>query len=373
MTFSRPRPQMLAWAATCALGAACGSPSAQHGSPILTQVYWVADGAQLLAWSLAHDTAQVSPVPPFASEIDFVFDHLLDGARLEDIVTVGGVRMALPKPTPAIRASWPDMAAMMSDPPFALVVDYNAVATFGGASSYVFARPVVPGFPSNTTVTFELDTALLTSAYGEAAVIDGPILVKTKAFSVSSATGGAPVAPSYQLALAFSNRLPAVPAMSPFIHVMANGAAVPYKLLAGAGQASRWFLGAADCLGGWPAGTTFTVTIDAGLPDAFGGKLAESATATFTTAGGANAPDASCSIPDAGAADSGADAGTADSGADAGTADSGADVGAADSGAAAGAAESGADMGAADSGAGDLGEAGDAGGDGSAADSAPSD
>src|SRR5258707_7045322 len=157
MTFSRPRPRMLAWAATCALGAACSSPPAQHGSPILTQIYWVADGAQLLAWSRAPDTAQVSPVPPFASEIDFVFDRRLDGARLEDIITVGGVTTARPKPTPAIHASWPDMAARMSDPPFALVVDYNSVATFCGASAYVFARPVVPGFPSNTIVTFEPD------------------------------------------------------------------------------------------------------------------------------------------------------------------------------------------------------------------------
>jgi hypothetical protein len=349
MMFSRPRPQMLAWAAAWALGASCSSTSEPHGSPILTQVYWVADGAQLLAWSREMDIAQVSPVPPFASEVDFVFDRRLDGSRLEDIVTVGGVTTARPKATAAIHASWPDMAAMMSDPPFALVVDYNSIATFGGASAYVFARPVVPGFPSNATVTFELDTTLLTSAYGDPANVPGPIPVKTKAFSVSLASGGAPVAPSYQLPLAFSNRLPAVPATSPFIHVMANGAVVPYKLLADASQASRWFLGAADCLGSWPAGTTFTVTIDAGLPDAFGGKLAEAATAAFATAAGASAPDVSCSIPDAGSPDSSADVSAADSSANAGAADSGAyDQGA-------------------------NGEASDAGSGGSAADTARSD
>lgn len=314
----------------------------------------MADGAQLLAWSRAADTAQVSPVPPFASEIDFVFDRRLDGSRLEDIVIVGGVTTALPKATAAIHASWPDMATMMSDPPFALVVDYNSLATFGGASAYVFARPVVPGFPSDTIVSFELDTTLLTSAYGDPANVPGTIPIKTKTFSVSLASGGAAVASSYQLPLGFSNRLPAVPATSPFIHVVSNGAAVPYKLLADAGQASRWFLGAADCLGGWPASRTFTVTIDVGLPDAFGGKLAESATATFTTAGGASAPDASCSIPDAGPSDSGADAGAADAGADVGAAGAGADAVTADAGAD------------------DLGANGDAG-DGSAADSAPSD
>jgi hypothetical protein len=359
---------MLAWAVACALGAACSSPSEPHGSPILTQVYWVADGAQLLAWSRPDDPdpAQVSPVPAFASEIDFVFDRRLDGSRLEDIVTVGGLTTARPKATPAVHASWPDMAAAMSEPPFALVVDYNSLATFGGVSAYVFARPVVPGFPSDTTVTFALDTTLLTSAYGDPANVPATIPVKTKAFAVSLVSGGAPVASSYQLPLAFSNRLPAVPATSPFIHVMANGATVPYKLLADAGQASRWFLGAADCLGGWPASTIFTVTIDAGLPDAFGGKLAQAATATFTTAGGASAPDASCSIPDAGPPDSGADAGPPDSGADAGAADAGADAGAADAGA---------DAGAADAGAGDLGANGEAddAGDGSVADSAHSD
>src|SRR6266850_4138661 len=151
MAFVRSRPEIVAWALACALGVACSSPSPPHGSPILTQVYWVTGGAQLLAWSRPGqpDQAFVSPVPPFASEVDFVFDRRLDGARIEDIVTVGGVTTARPKATPAIHASWPDMAARMSDPPFALVVDYNSAATFGGASAYVFARPVVAGFPSS--------------------------------------------------------------------------------------------------------------------------------------------------------------------------------------------------------------------------------
>jgi len=162
---------------------------------------------------------------------------------------------------------------------------------------------------------------------------------------VSIATGAVAVPPSYQLPLAFSNRLPAVPATSPLIHVTANGAAVPYKLLADAGLASRWYLVAADCLGAWPASTTFSVTIDAGFSDAFGGKLAEAATAAFSTAAGTSAPDASCSIPEAGAPAPGADAGATD-------------------------------RGAGDAVAGDLGasgEAGDAGGDAPSADSTRSD
>jgi hypothetical protein len=301
----RARPRSLTLlAAALAAGAACGGLDEPHGSPILTQIYWVAGGAQLLAWSRDPDTAMVSPVPPFASEVDFVFDRRLDGARLEDIITMGGVATVRPKDPPAVRASWPDMATANSVPPFALVVDYNSAPIFGGATSYIFARPAVPGFPSRAVVTFELDSSVITSAYGDPPTVPDSVPVKTSALSVSIGASRSAVAPTYQLPLAFTNRLPVAPPTSPLVHVTANGGAVPYKLLADATLASRWYLAAADCLGGWPASTTFTVKIDADFADAFGGKLGGPAEATFSTGAVTTAAaDASCSIPDASVAD----------------------------------------------------------------------
>jgi hypothetical protein len=313
--------------AACAAMTACSSPEEPHGSPVLTQVYWVTGGSELLVWSRVPTTALMSPVSPFASELDFVFDRRLDGDKLEDLITVGGVTSALPKDPPAVSVSWPDMAAATMSAPFTLVVDYNSAARFGTNSSYVFARPAVPsrtssaqrdataapGFPSDATMTFTLDISRITSAYGEPAVVPMTIPVKTSALSVSIGVGPAAIPSSFQVPLSFSNRLPAAPTTSPFIHVTANGGAVPYMLLADATLTSRWYLAAATCLGAWPAGTTFTVTIDAGLSDVFGGKLPQAVTATFVTGASAGTTTgASCSIADGGVVDAAADGGAGD-------------------------------------------------------------
>jgi hypothetical protein len=309
MKSARARPRILAVAAACACATACSSPSEPHGSPILTQIYWVAGGTQSLAWSLDKDTTLVSPLPPFASEIDFVFDRRLDGAKIEDLVTMNGVTTAVPKEPPAVRVTWPDMGAVMSDPPFHLSVDYNSVPRFGGVSSYVFARPDEPGFPASTTLKLEPVPALLTGPYGDPTVLpDPPAVVKTSAFAALLVAATSPVVRSYQLPINFSNRLPTPPATSPHVHVTAHGAEVPYKLLADANLKSRWYVAAADCLGGWPANTTFQVTIDPDFPDAFGVKLGTSAAMTFSTGPGASAANASCVVPDAGAGDAAPDA-----------------------------------------------------------------
>ena len=204
--FRPPLPTLALAAAACALGAACSSPAELHGSPILTQVYWIAGGQQLLAWSLQPDPTMVSPVPPFASEVDFVFDRRLDGARIEDVVTVGGVPMTHPKDPPAVRVTWPDMATVMSTPPFHAVADYNSLPRYGGVSSYVYAHPDVPGFPASDTLTFELVPELLAGPYGDPAALPTPpsILIKTSALTVSIASS-ASVVRSYQLPLTFSN------------------------------------------------------------------------------------------------------------------------------------------------------------------------
>jgi hypothetical protein len=282
---------------------------------VLTQVFWDVGGQQLLVWSFDQNPAIVSPVPPFASQVDFVFDRRLDGSKIEDIVTVNGVTMARPKDMPAVHVKWPDMGTAMSDPPFHIVVDYDSSPRFGGVSSYIFARPDVPGFPASDTLSFELVPGLLTSSFDEPAVLPPSIPVKTSALVVTIGPSTAPVWPSYQLPLSFSNRLPAVPATSPHVHVRTGGADVPYKLLADSSLASRWYLAAADCLGSWPPATKLEVTIDADFADAFGGKLGQPATATFSTSASGAAFDASCSVQP-GATDSGVDA-PVDAGADA--------------------------------------------------------
>jgi hypothetical protein len=333
---SKPLPSgLLALAGVgFALGAACGGPTEPHGSPVLTKVYWSANGEQQVVWSPANapDPTLASSVSPFGNEIDFVFDRQLDGSRLEDIVTMNGTTVAVPKTPAAIEVRWPDMAARMSDPPFKLSVDYNSLPTYGGQSVYVFARPDVPGFPSGETLTFDLILANLTSAYGDVATAPASIAVKTTTFSVSIQAPTGTAATTFELPLAFSNRLPPVPAAgtSPAVHVTTAGAAVPYKLLADASLGSRWFVAPADCLGAWPASSTFTVTIDAALTDAFGGPLAQSATATFATGAPSGVTrDASCALGDGGAGDGASDGATAEVGApDAGASgDAGSDGG----------------------------------------------
>jgi hypothetical protein len=290
-----------------AVAVGCSSPQDPHGSPILTQVFWVAGGTQFLAWSRA-SAPIVTSVPPLGSEVDFVFDRRLDGDRIEETVNDGGTVTTRPVADPPVTVQWPGMAQPGSDADFALTVQYNSVARFGGVSSYVYAQPALPGFPSGETVTFALDVSKLTSAYGEPATAPGQIAIVTSPFSVSLTAPAAGVPGSFALPLTFSNRLPAAPAAgtSPFVHVSVEGAAVPYKLLTDASQASNWYLAPADCLGVWPANATLDVTVDAGLPDVFGGKLAQAASISFVTGTSSGAADASCAVgpsPDGGAAD----------------------------------------------------------------------
>ncbi|HTA18919.1 MAG TPA: hypothetical protein VK989_06480, partial [Polyangia bacterium] len=260
---SKPVPRgLLVLVGAGAIGAACGGPIEPHGSPILTRVYWSAAGTQQVVWSRPGDPVPMATsVSPFADEVDFVFDRRLDGSRVEDIVTMNGVPVPVPKVPAAIGATWPDVKTRMSVPPFELVVDYNSVPLFGDQSAFVLARPQLPGFPSGDTITFDLLLSSLTSAYGDVATAPGTITVKTQPFAVTVAPPTFAVPTNYQLPLAFSNRLPPVAASgaSPAIAVTVSGAAVPYKLLADASLISRWYVAPADCLGAWPANSTLTV------------------------------------------------------------------------------------------------------------------
>jgi hypothetical protein len=301
---ARPRPLALAASLTFALlSGACGSdePVAPHGSPVLTQVYWVAGTVAKLVWSRVPDPKLAEAVAPLATEIDFVFDRRLDGDGIEDRFTVGGVMMTRPKAMPPITVGWSDRATAPGEPPTNLVVSYNSLAQFGDDTSYVFARPQPTGLPSDTLVTFTLDLANLASEYGEPADAPATIPVKTTAFTASIAAPPAAVVRTYALPVVFGNRVSGAAAAAPFVSVTAAGVTVPSKVLADPNDRARVYVSPADCLGGlWPAGTKLTVTVDAAMTDTFGRALEAGVTATFETSGVAGPASDTCVRPDGG-------------------------------------------------------------------------
>jgi len=266
---SRNLLPMLAWLSAGLLPLACSSqPQAPHGSPVLVGVFWVTGSAHTQVWGADPD-AGAGPVPPGASQVDFVFDRRLDGARVED--TVGNMTVA--KASPPITAGWPEPDSVMSDPPFAADVFYNSVPLYGGQSAYVFLRPRAVGFPSATAVTFALDPTGLTSAYGEPMVGPSSITVTTDHLGVlprppSGANGLDTFPPTFQLPVQFTAR-PTLSRVAAFTRATANGEAVPVRVAADAVDPTIVHVSSA-CAGGWPAGTRVDVSFDAGLPDAFG-------------------------------------------------------------------------------------------------------
>jgi hypothetical protein len=288
--------------AALALGLGCSSaPPAPHGVPVLLAVYWIANGARFVVWSPPDmpDPELVTSAPAPASEVDFVFNRRLAGDRIEDTVTVNGMPTPQSKANPPVTASWPDAAHVMSDPPFAMQVFYNSSAIYGGTTSYVFARPGEAGFPSGTTVTFNLDRANITSPYNEQLLTPDAVPVTTRDFTVEVKLpvivggGAAAVGTGTQVALAFSSQPAAVSRLLPFVHARAGGADLELELVADVRAPTLVYLTPAAQPGatpGWPPGATVEITVDAGLPDAFGVPLAAAASATFTTVGAA--PDA---------------------------------------------------------------------------------
>jgi hypothetical protein len=289
-----------------ALVVACSStPDAPHGAPVLMNVYWTAEGSRYTIWSSpdAPDPAQVTTVPALGSEIDFVFNRRLDGSRIEDTVTQGGVSVEQSKAIPPITVTGFDPQAVA--PPFQLDVLYNSLAVFGGATSYVLAKPRTPGFPSATALTFQLDRSSLTSPYNEPLGMPDTVSIATRDFSVeirlpTGGDGGAPVvAGSFQLPLGFSNQPSDSGQVLPFIHLRVGGADLPINILADSLNPSLLRVVPGGCLTAWPPSSTIDVTIDPGLPDAFGVGLAAAATASFQTATSLVAANP-CGSPDAG-------------------------------------------------------------------------
>jgi hypothetical protein len=285
-------------------GASCGdAASAPHGAPVLMTVYWNAAGSRVVAWSppAVPDPSQVASAPPFATEIDFVFDRRLDGNRVEDSITEGGVTMERSKAVPPITVASPSGLTVE--------VLYNSLPLFGGSSSYVLVQPQPAGVPSGSTVTFALDRSNLTSVYGEPMLAPDSVSIVTDAFTVAPVLpGGAPdagapptVGATFQLPLSFSNRPADAGVAAPFVHARAGGADLPVALVSDPTKPTFLYLVPAACGGMWPGGATVDVTIDAGLPDTFGVPLGAGAAATFVVGAGGAPSDGGCGAPDAGA------------------------------------------------------------------------
>jgi hypothetical protein len=284
------------------IGAACSGNAEPHGSPVLSQVFWIASGKGTLIWTFGADPPLAPTVPAAGQEIDFVFDRRLDGNRIEDTVTTNGVEMTVPKSDPPITVDWPNFSAAS----FADQVLYNSEPSFGGTTAYVLLQPVQVGFPSDDTVSFSLDKTGLTSAYDDQMTGPAQIDVMTGHFSATfglPATSYGPVSvpASFMLPIQFSNRTGSLGDLAPYIQVQAAGRDLPVSLAPNSADPTVVYLSPASCLGGWPSDAPIEVTLLAGLPDAFGVGLAATTTTTFTASAGATpVPDGGCTAADAG-------------------------------------------------------------------------
>jgi hypothetical protein len=281
-------------AAVAAAASCSNGPEARRGSPVLLEAFWQSMAGRALIWSRDADAAVAPAVPAAGIEIDFVFDRRLDGERVED--SDGGVPVS--KPNPPVTVGWADAATVMSDPPFATSVFYNSIGAFGPDTSYVLMRPQLVGFPSATTITFTLDPAGLTSAYGEP--MDGPteISVATEPLSIVSLPTDGRTAPTGFLApVTFSTRVDVAnraAVLAPFVHVTAAGSPLGFTLVADPGDRKVLYVAPAACDGKWPAGVLVDMTFDAGFPDAFGRPLPTAVTGNFMTSTTGAATDAGC-------------------------------------------------------------------------------
>jgi len=269
--------------AACAAMGGCSSSSGPQTPPALLKVLWIAAGQRTPVWTNTQLDAGAALAPPAVQQVDFVFDQRLNGTKVENAAT------------PAVSVSWPEQTA---DATFPAMVLYNSEPFYGGGSSYAFLRPASVGVPSDDTITFTLDPALLTGANGQPftgptqiSVMTGPLTATVRVPSDADAGGVVPA--GYMMPIVFSNRV-ATDAVAPFIHAATPAGALPVTVVANASDPTIAYVTAA-CAGGWPSGVPVTLTIDAGAPDAFGRLLGAPASGTFTavTTSGA-AADGGC-------------------------------------------------------------------------------
>ena len=303
-----------------ALSAGGCSDSAPHGPPVLLQVYWESrGGVQTLVWSKDPTDSAVTTdhLPPAATQFDLVFDRVIDGSKIEDTVIVNGVSTQVPKATPPVSVSWPDMLdanQQVVEPAgqnYGLTVWYNSVHLsapgVAANTTYVYGREV-PSYPSNTTLSINIPAANITSKYNEPMEQVDPIMLTTAPFSLAinptanAPTANAPMAsaaddagvpsPTYVptnfwVPLQFNNipvdvvhfadRLPQ------YLHVTQNGvplSAGQYRLQASTSDPTLILLQPGS-IQIWDSGARLDVTVTADLPDVYGAVLGQDMTASF--------------------------------------------------------------------------------------------
>jgi hypothetical protein len=374
-----------------AAGAGCGSSEAPHGAPVLESVYWeligagagadcvvlpsdagdadsdagdalgIGDGVpknQCLVWS-KDAPGKIGTVPPAAAQFNLVFDRVLDGAKIEDTITDGGITRQYPKlSSTGVNVSpvtW-DLDPDGASPKFSLVVWYNSLSLPFTAvgSAYIYGRarsddqpadapnPTLT-FPPSNTVTLTLDKTRITSQYNEPMVGPDTITVNTAPFSLlvslpKPPPGGsisyAPI--NYRVPLEFNNRI-GDPANH--IQVVQNGRSLrseEYQLVPDPTVPTKFFVrpinvrtnppaaGDRTTRPRWDSNACVEVTVAADLTDVYDVALGVATTAVFI----AGDPSSGGTTPDAGAPTDGGTTGDAGGADVADPSDSGADAGA---------------------------------------------
>jgi hypothetical protein len=321
----RPRPGRLSTVVMAlALGGAgggCGSDGGGTAAPALRQVLVQAPNVPDLDLLAPPDggAGAVSPV----AQIKLVFDQLLDGDKIEDVLDGGGFRGK----TDVASLTWPGAPA--GAPAITAVTTYNPA----GATGVTMPAPSVlvqpePGLPSGAMVVLKLARDKITSKKGTPYTGPDEQTIQTEPFSVSSSfMDGDTLAPMTQIHLSFSN-VPAE-ASAGAITVTLAGVAVPVDVKAD--DMDRRILVVTPKDGVWKVGTGYSVAVASTAADLFGIKLPAALSLGFSVAdGGVSGQDGGPmddgAAPDGGAApdapvdarDAGPD-GAADSGADAAT------------------------------------------------------
>ena len=177
-------------------------------------------------------------------EIDFVFDRLLDGNRIEDTVTVNGMQTTVSKAAPPITVTWPDAATAMSTPPFSDQVLYNSLPFYGTNDQLRSAQaaggriPVVGHGHLHPRPDRPHQRGRRTDARSQPDLRRDRRVFGVVRFAVCTAGADASTAvPSgCMLPVAFSNRVAGPAAVEPFVHVSAGGATLPVVLAGNAGD-----------------------------------------------------------------------------------------------------------------------------------------
>jgi hypothetical protein len=282
------------------------SDSAPHGPPKLLQVYWeTRGGVQMLVWSSnPTDGPLQTTVSPAATQFDLVFDHVIDGSKIEDTVTVNGVATQVPKAVPPVTVTWPTMV----DPTgqmYKLAVWYNSIhlPIAPANTTYVYGRET-PSYPSSTALLINIPASNITSKYNEPMLQIDPIMLTTEAFGVvinpppnaagtTSDDAGAPpptyVPTNFWVPLQFNNipvtADPTLLAASfpQYLQVRQNGVLLTpgqYQLQVSASDPTL-ILVQPGSIQIWDSGSQLDVTVSADLPDIYGAALGQDVTASF--------------------------------------------------------------------------------------------